>query len=99
MTKLQWKFGGLCWRLADWLSFLACKLRGHKWYPICAGYGIHGNRASDLKHKVWELSVFSAARTNFSHQDDLDEIEKALGELAQLAGENWGHHPQTKPNP
>ena len=80
------KMSNIRWKLADVLSRLACWLRGKKWYAH-TGYGLHGNRASELSQRIWELCVLQG------HEDKefLDEVEPRLQELARLAGENWGH--------
>jgi hypothetical protein len=80
-------FRHLRWFLADWLSFLACKLRGHKWYTPDNYASVPGNRVAELKQNIWESVV------SHDHMDGewLEYMERGLGELAQLAGENWGH--------
>lgn len=86
----------LRWKVADWLSFLACRLRGHEWKQLSNNYpGIHGNRAADIKDRLWQLSVL--ANYPKPATDYLEETESLLGELAQLAGENWGHGRIPKP--
>ena len=82
--KTPWR-----WRLADWLSWLACKLRGHKWYLADTWCGVGGNRAAELKQALWELCVSKDGNDT----KWLAKIEPALDELGQLAGENWGHKP------
>ena len=74
----------LRWALADRLSYLACKLRGHEWYVADTFHGVPGNRAAELRQQIWVEVIL---------QSTADKIEPMLGELAQLAGENWGHEP------
>lgn len=78
------------WKIADWLSFVACKLRGHRWVQMPDNYpGIYGNRAAALKDRIWTLAVLANHPKPWT--DFLDEISIKLDELGQLAGENWGH--------
>lgn len=82
--------GELRWKLADGLSWLACKLRGHNWSQLPDNYpGVYGNRAAALKDRIWQLAVL--ANYPKPATDYLDEIETNLGQLGRLAGENWGH--------
>lgn len=67
--------------IADWLSFIACKLRGDKWYEADAFHGVPGNRAAELRTQIWQSIYGNADEKTYDN----------LQELAQLAGENWGH--------
>lgn len=76
------------WRVADFLSWAACKLRGHTWTQLPDNYpGIYGNRAAALKDRLWHLAVL----ITYPDAEHLDEIGDKLDELGRLAGENWGH--------
>jgi hypothetical protein len=78
------------WIIADWLSYFACRLRGHQWTQLPSNYpGIYGNEAAALKDRIWHLSVL--ANHPKPSTDYLEEIETNLDRLARLAGENWGH--------
>lgn len=79
--------------IADYLSFLACKLRGGKWYHNPSTYpGLYGNRAAELKQRIWERCCVVHALD--SDSDLLDLINADLEELGQIAGENWGFRPK-----
>jgi hypothetical protein len=91
MKKLQSKIQSVRWKIADWLSFLACKLRGHKWYLGRAWHAVPGNRATDLQQSIWQRCVCLDLEASNNDADLLENIEAELDELAQLAGENWGH--------
>lgn len=73
-------------RLADWLSFLACKLRGDRWYVADTWHGIPGNRAAELRQQIFLWCVLTA-----NNDWPLKEVEPQLEELGQLARENCGH--------
>lgn len=90
---MKQRIESLRWRIADWLSYFACRLRGHKWYTADAWHGVPGNRASELRAQIWISAVAQIARfSNIEqHQEYLDCLEPKLNELAQLAGHNWGH--------
>ena len=77
--------------IADRLSFAACRLRGHKWYLGDSWHSVPGNRATDLSQRIWTDVVFISVPFKDEDQDARARIEKHLEELAQLAGENWGH--------
>jgi hypothetical protein len=79
------------WNIADWLSWLACKLRGHRWYVADAWYGVPGNRANELKSQIRDQLILLADFQNESDRDKLDLADERLDELCQMAGENWGH--------
>lgn len=80
------------WRLADYLSRIACWLRGQEWYVADTWHGVPGNRAAELKQIVWVNAVAQDALSRpLEDQEELKNIERAVAELAQLAGENWGH--------
>lgn len=78
------------WFLAAWLRRIACWIMGEKWYVSDCWAGAPGNRAAELRQQIWEWMV-SEAVCNGDGLKDLDGIEKALSELAQIAGESWGH--------
>lgn len=79
----------LRWRIADYLSRIACWLRGHKWYVADTWHGVPGNRAAELRQQIMiECVTCSALRDD---PGALPLIDRNLTELAQLAGENWGH--------
>lgn len=80
----------LRWTLADWLSRIACWLRGQKWYETPC-YGIHGNRAADLAQSIWEDCVLLDSIAKHKDTVWMQKLEMKVRELAQLAGENWGH--------
>jgi hypothetical protein len=88
---MKTKIENLRWKLADWLSFAACKLRGHKWYLGDSWYPVPGNRAADLRQQVWVSICAHVTPFGSDSLDFLDEIEPKIDELAQMAGENWGH--------
>lgn len=86
----------LRWFIADWLSYAACRLRGQKWYCSSNWAGVPGNRAADLKQSVWERCVALEACSTFKDPEWLDNIDRELTELGQIAGENWGLNPRPK---
>lgn len=92
------KFTNVRWRIADILSFIACKLRGHKWYLGRCWHSVPGNRAADLKSSIWQRCVVLSLDAKDSEW--IDKIDIELTELGQLAGENWGHikHPTERTN-
>ncbi len=78
----------LRWTLPGWLCWLACRLRGQRWYVSDSWHGVPGNRASDLQQQIWQDCVsFNVGRDD----DFLETLEPKLNELSQLAGEAWGH--------
>ena len=81
----------LRWNMADWLSLLACKLRGQPWYRGDSWAGPNGNRAADLKQSIWERCVALEAFAENKDPEWLDKIDRELSELGQISGENWGH--------
>lgn len=83
-------------RIADWLSRIACWLRGHKWYVADTFYGVPGNRAAELQQQVW-VDVCILAGNSPEDREALGTIDARLNELSQLAGENWGHVWPKKP--
>lgn len=93
-TAIQWadrRVQRIRWRLSDWLSRLACALRGHPWYVADAWHGVPGNRVSELHSQIRDFLII---KTDFQDTNSLDNLvaaEEKLDELAQLAGENWGH--------
>lgn len=76
-------------RLADWLCRIASWLRGEKWYVADAWHGVPGNRASELRQRIWQKCV--ALQVGHDDKSWLTEIDRDLTELAQAAGESWGH--------
>lgn len=88
------------WRLADWLSYFACRLRGHKWYVPLNWAAVPGNRAADLRQSIWErLAVSQLDADPAERHEQLHRFDVDLMELAQLANENWGHAPRPEPGP
>ena len=83
----------LRWRIADYLSFLAVKLRGQDWYPAQNMAGCPGNRAAELKQSVFERCVVLESCAENKDPEWIKKIDDELNELGQIAGENWGHHP------
>lgn len=82
-------------RIADWLSRMACWLRGHKWYVADAWHGVPGNRAAELQQRLWQAYVLMWDKTD---KEEIESVEQDLNELAQAAGQNWGHiWPKEKP--
>lgn len=81
----------VCWRIADYLSRVACWLRGHKWYVADTWHGVPGNRAAELRQRVWVNAVLLANFDDEIDMDRLNSLDRDLSELAQAAGENWGH--------
>ena len=81
----------LKWKLADWLSRLACQLRGQPWYRAACWAGVPGNRAAELKQTLWERCVALEMGSGQKDPEWLEQIERELTELGQIAGENWGH--------
>ncbi len=79
------------WKIADYLSFVACKLRGQRWYPSYCFGGVPGNRAAELKQSVWERCVALEICSENKDPEWLNKIDQELTELGQIAGENWGH--------
>lgn len=79
------------WATADWISRLACWLRGHKWYVADAWAGVPGNRANELQSQLHECLVIQTDFEDDSSMETLKRGEEILDELAQLAGCNWGH--------
>ena len=88
---MRTKIENLRWKLADWLSFAACKLRGQKWYLGASWHAVPGNRAADLSQQVWVEIVSNASLKSQDAREFLGHIEPRFKELAQMAGENWGH--------
>lgn len=84
----------LRWQIADMLSFAACRLRGQKWYIANTFQGVPGNRASELRQGIWTGCVLLASGKD---NEMLSDVSRNLDELAQMAGENWGHFPRAKP--
>lgn len=78
-------------RLADRLCWLAVKLRGQKWYVSNNYASVPGNRAAELNQSIFERCVSKVDLTKPDDQDFLDGVQRDAGELAQLAGEAWGH--------
>jgi hypothetical protein len=79
------------WRIADWLSRVACWLRGHSWYVADAWHGVPGNRVSELSQRIRDELIL---RIDLNDEDENQAFQRAtaeLEELAQMAGENWGH--------
>lgn len=83
----------LRWIIADWLSFLACKLRGNPWYRNDNWASVMGNRSAELKQSIWERVVVLEHGSDNKDPEWLDKIDRELTELGQIAGENWGHKP------
>lgn len=81
--------GRLRWKMADYLSRIACWLRGHKWYVADAYAGVPGNRVNELHSQIREQFILRIDVINDA--DQLEFVESKLDELAQMAGENWGH--------
>lgn len=79
------------WRLADRLCWMAVQLRGQKWYVSETDASLPGNRAAELSQSIFERCVAQVDLTNPEHQDFIDGVQRDTGELAQLAGEAWGH--------
>lgn len=77
------------WRIADYLSRIACWLRGHEWKEMNCYHGPYGNLVAELKTQIWHEIVSS--HTVEHHGDMLESVDDKLTKLAQLAGENWGH--------
>lgn len=77
------------WRLANWLSKLACKLRGTPWHLSDNMSGVPGNRAAELKQRIWERCVALETCSDNKDPEWLKLIEHELDELGQIAGENW----------
>lgn len=78
-------------RLADRLCWMAVKLRGQKWY-VSENYApVPGNRAAELNQSIFERCVSRVDVTKPDDQEFLDGVQRDAGELAQLAGEAWGH--------
>jgi len=86
-------------RIADWLSRIACWLRGHKWYVADSWYGVPCNRPSELQQQIWlDVVCLTVGDHTPETKTMLDTIEKRLDELSQAAGANWGHiWPKDKP--
>lgn len=86
-------------RLADYLCRFACYLRGEKWYVADTWHGVPGNRAAELRQKIWLEVVYlksvacdgADADTCDSVDETLDTIDHSLAELSQVAGESCGH--------
>lgn len=53
--------------------------------------GCPGNRAADLKQRIWERCVALEITAENKDPEWLGLIDRELTELGQLAGENWGH--------
>jgi hypothetical protein len=82
------------WRIADYLSHLACLLRGHRWYLPDQWHPVPGNRVADLRQSIW-LNCVLMCPVAGDYREHLDDTDRKLAELAQLAGENWGHRPSS----
>lgn len=76
------------WWLAGWLCRFACWLRKEEWRVADTWHGVPGNRANELRQQIWVEVVTSNLRDD---QQALDSIDRNLAELAQAAGEAWGH--------
>jgi hypothetical protein len=81
----------LKWKLADFLSWFACRLRGQPWYRGNCWANVPGNRAADLRQGVWERCVALELCSENKDPEWLANIDRELTELGQIAGENWGH--------
>ena len=82
-------------RVAGWLCRFAAALRGEKWYVADTWHGVPGNRAAELRQKIWIQCV---AEWHADDKETLKTIDRDLSELAQAAGEAWGHvWPKEKP--
>ena len=86
----------LRWAIADYLSFLACKLRGNKWYMANNMANVMGNRAAELRQSVWERCVALELSAEKKDPEWLNLIDAELTELGEIAGENWGHFPRNE---
>ena len=78
-------------RLADWLSRFAAWLRHEKWYVSDSWHGVPGNRAAELRQQIWVDVVCLSVPIDEDDRDRLGAISNRLNELAQAAGEKWGH--------
>jgi hypothetical protein len=87
VPKTNW----IAWRLAGWLCRIACVLRKQKWYVGEAWHSVPGNRAADLQQQIWSDVVLISFPFKGEDEDARDRIGKNLNELAQAAGESWGH--------
>ena len=82
-------------RVAGWLCRFAAALRGEKWYVADTWHGVPGNRAAELKQRLWTDYVLAWDKED---KDALEGVDRDLTELAQAAGEAWGHvWPKEKP--
>jgi hypothetical protein len=81
----------LRWFLADWLSWCACKLRGHRWYVADAWHGVPGNRISELSQRIRDELILRMDLNDDDEGKAYQRVTGELDELAQMAGENWGH--------
>ena len=86
------------WKIAGWLCLIACKLRGQKWYVGEAWHAVPGNRATELQQKIWQDVILISIPIKDEDEDARNRIEKHLNELAQAAGESWGHIWPKSPN-
>ena len=91
IIKIKTRFEDARWMLASWLSIIACRLRGQKWYVGSAWHSVPGNRASDLQQQIWQDVVILTIPLKEEDEDTRNRIEKNLSELTQAAGESWGH--------
>lgn len=79
------------WFIAAWLRRIACWIMGEKWYVSDCWASTPGNRVAELHQQIWEWMVSQTDLTDRDRRDELDSIGKRLSELAQIAGESWGH--------
>lgn len=87
VRKVYW------WRasLAGWLSRAAAWLRQEEWYVADNWASVPGNRAAELQQGIWERCVLLSVPPTDMDMDTLNEIERRLTELSQLANAAWGH--------
>lgn len=83
------------WWLSHRLAWLVCWLRGEKWYVSDNWASVPGNRTAELVQNIWEnVVILWASRDD---RQELDTIDRDLKELAQIAGESWGHLKRKEP--
>lgn len=77
--------------LADWLARWAAWCRGERWYVADAWHGVPGNRAAELRQQIRDELIGRLRFSDDEGRETIERVERLSAELAQLAGEKWGH--------
>lgn len=77
--------------LACWLARAVCWLRGEQWYVADAWYGVPGNRAAEIRQQIRDELILNLDLNDEEEKEAFHRVERLSAELAQGAGESWGH--------